>query len=93
MYACGSHQVLPYAISVLQEAGYKLVTVAECLGGLDTYRKVSEPQKPDVSPFNCSLLMLLTYLLQSLIGTAKYTGIGIFSTAFNDLIDCTLLIL
>jgi len=65
--------VLPYAISVLQRAGYKLVTVAECLGGLDSYRKVSEPQKPDVSSFKYSLLMLLTYLLPSLIGTVKYT--------------------
>ena len=93
MYTRGSHQVLPYAISVLQKAGYRLVTVAECLGGLDPYRKVSEPQKPDVSSCNYSLLMLLTYLLQSLIGTAKYTGVGIFSTAFNDLVDCTLPIL
>jgi hypothetical protein len=26
------HDVLPYAINVLQNAGYNLVTVAECLG-------------------------------------------------------------
>lgn len=51
-YSTTAHQVLPYAISVLQKAGYRLVTVAECLGGLDPYRKVSEPQKPD-SNWHC----------------------------------------
>lgn len=47
-----AHQVLPYAISVLQKAGYNLVTVAECLGGLDPYQQVSTPQKPN-SNWHC----------------------------------------
>jgi len=40
--------VLPYAISRLQGAGYRLVTVAECLG-LPPYQSVGSPQTPDVS--------------------------------------------
>ena len=43
-------QVLPYAISKLQGAGYRLVTVAECLG-LPAYQSVGGPQPPDVSTF------------------------------------------
>ena len=35
--------VVPHAISVLQAAGYKLVTVAECLG-LEPYQSVTTPQ-------------------------------------------------
>ncbi|KAJ7658429.1 hypothetical protein B0H17DRAFT_1262317, partial [Mycena rosella] len=31
-HASYSHQVLPYAISKLQGAGYHLITLAECLG-------------------------------------------------------------
>ncbi|KAL0953206.1 hypothetical protein HGRIS_004461 [Hohenbuehelia grisea] len=32
VYETTAHQVLPYAISKLQAAGYRLVTLAECLG-------------------------------------------------------------
>jgi len=42
------HQVLPYAISRLKGAGYRLVTLAECLG-LPAYQSVSSPQTPDPS--------------------------------------------
>jgi len=42
------HQVLPYAISRLRSAGYRLVTVAECLG-LPAYQSVGSPQTPDPS--------------------------------------------
>ena len=41
------HDVLPYAIKVLQKAGYKLVTVAECLGQ-QPYLSVGPPSQPDV---------------------------------------------
>ncbi|KAL0959087.1 hypothetical protein HGRIS_014385 [Hohenbuehelia grisea] len=37
------HEVLPYAIAELQKAGYKLVTVAECLG-MQPYQWVGTPQ-------------------------------------------------
>jgi hypothetical protein len=42
-----AHDVLPHAIKALQDKGYKLVTVAECLG-VEAYNKVSDPQP--VSP-------------------------------------------
>jgi hypothetical protein len=42
-----SHQVLPYAIQRLQGAGYRLVTVAECLG-MPAYQSVGNPGTPDV---------------------------------------------
>ncbi|TFK16941.1 carbohydrate esterase family 4 protein, partial [Coprinopsis marcescibilis] len=44
----GEHQVLPYAIQKLQAAGYRLVSVAECLG-IQPYQKVSAPSARDVS--------------------------------------------
>jgi len=43
VYETTAHNVLPHAISVLQKAGYNLVTVAECMG-MDPYQKVTEPQ-------------------------------------------------
>ena len=39
--------VLPFAIQVLQGAGYNLVTLAECVG-LDAYQWVGNPQTPGV---------------------------------------------
>jgi hypothetical protein len=42
------YDVLPYAIQRLQQAGYQLVTVAECLGRAP-YQSVGSPQTPDVS--------------------------------------------
>ncbi|KAK0205058.1 carbohydrate esterase family 4 protein [Desarmillaria ectypa] len=42
------HQVLPYAIDRLQAAGYRLVTLAECLGEAP-YQSVGSPGTPDVS--------------------------------------------
>ena len=43
-----STQVLPHAIDVLQKAGYKLVTLAECLGE-QPYQHVGSPSPRDVS--------------------------------------------
>ena len=43
-------EVLPYAIQVLQKAGYKLVTLAECLNG-KPYLSVGSPSTPDVCHF------------------------------------------
>ncbi len=44
-------EVLPHAIDTLQAAGYRLVTVAECLG-LEAYTKVGAPGTPDVCTFS-----------------------------------------
>jgi hypothetical protein len=44
-----SHQVLPYVISRLQGAGYRLVTVAECLGVSSPYQRAGPAGTPDVS--------------------------------------------
>ena len=41
------HEVLPYAIEKLQKAGYKLVTVAECLGQ-QPYHSQGPPSARDV---------------------------------------------
>jgi len=43
VYEQTAHVVLPHAIQVLQAKGYKLVTVAECLG-VQPYQSVSTPQ-------------------------------------------------
>ncbi|EDR10826.1 carbohydrate esterase family 4 protein [Laccaria bicolor S238N-H82] len=42
------HQVLPYAIKKLQAAGYRLVTLAECLGKAP-YQSVAAPSTPDAN--------------------------------------------
>ena len=47
-YSTTAHQVLPYAINLLQSKGYKLVTVAECLG-LPAYQWTTTPGTKDVS--------------------------------------------
>ncbi|KAF8954967.1 carbohydrate esterase family 4 protein [Flammula alnicola] len=46
-----THQVLPFAIQKLQAAGYKLVTLAECLGK-NPYQSVVAPSNPD-SNWHC----------------------------------------
>jgi hypothetical protein len=43
-----AHVVLPRAIGILQAKGYKLVTVAECLG-VEPYQSVSAPQTVNLS--------------------------------------------
>ena len=47
-YETTAHQVLPYAIQKLQAAGYKLVTVAECLGK-QPYQSQAAPQTVSTS--------------------------------------------
>ncbi|KAJ7472649.1 carbohydrate esterase family 4 protein [Mycena latifolia] len=47
-YQTTADQVLPYAISKLKGAGYKLVSVATCLG-LPPYASVGTPQTPSSS--------------------------------------------
>ena len=42
-------EVLPHAIKKLKDAGYRLVTVAECLG-MEPYQSRWEPETPDVCP-------------------------------------------
>jgi len=42
------HQVLPYAIQRLKSAGYRLVTLAECLGK-PAYQSVVAPGVPDAN--------------------------------------------
>jgi hypothetical protein len=43
----GSHRVYPYAIQVLQDAGYMLVTLTGCLGQ-QPYQSVGSPGVRDV---------------------------------------------
>ncbi|CAE6401881.1 unnamed protein product [Rhizoctonia solani] len=47
-YERTAHEVIPYVIPKLQAAGYKLVTLAECLGQ-QPYQSVGSPQTPDGS--------------------------------------------
>lgn len=47
-YERTAHEVIPYVIPKLQAAGYKLVTLAECLG-LPAYQSVGSPATPDAS--------------------------------------------
>lgn len=51
------HKLLPHAISVLQKAGYKLVTLSECLGK-PAYKSTGSPAKRDVSADPDYLLFL-----------------------------------
>ncbi|KAG8950185.1 Carbohydrate esterase 4 protein, partial [Tulasnella sp. 408] len=46
-YETTAREVLPFALSALQAKGYQFVTVAECLGGLEPYLSVGEPQARD----------------------------------------------
>jgi len=48
VYEQTAHTVVPYAIQKLQAAGYKLVTLAECLG-LPAYQSVGSPSARDSS--------------------------------------------
>lgn len=43
-----SYDVLPFAIAELKKAGYRMVTMAECLG-MPAYQNVTNPGTPDVS--------------------------------------------
>lgn len=62
------HQVLPYAIKLLQSKGYELVTLAECLN-LPAYQWETAPGVPDVSPgflfarFSCFLSCFPRWIL------------------------------
>ncbi|KAH6919225.1 hypothetical protein BKA70DRAFT_1088206 [Coprinopsis sp. MPI-PUGE-AT-0042] len=47
-YAEYSYDVLPFAIAELKKAGYRMVTLAECLGK-PAYQSVTTPGTPDVS--------------------------------------------
>ncbi|KAF8150188.1 carbohydrate esterase family 4 protein [Crassisporium funariophilum] len=51
VYETTAHQVLPYAISRLQAAGYRLVSLAECTG-LPAYQSVGSPGVRD-SNWHC----------------------------------------
>ncbi|KAG8767249.1 Carbohydrate esterase 4 protein [Ceratobasidium sp. 428] len=48
VYERTAHEVVPYAIQKLQAAGYKLVTLAECLGE-QPYQSTGAPGTPDAS--------------------------------------------
>lgn len=54
-YNTTAFEVIPHAVAVLQKAGYKLVSVPECLGyGTslnELYQYVGKPQPRDVSSF------------------------------------------
>ncbi|KAG8908939.1 Carbohydrate esterase 4 protein [Tulasnella sp. 403] len=43
-----AHQVIPYVISLLKSKGYKMVSLAECLG-VPAYQSVGQPQPPSSS--------------------------------------------
>ncbi|QRW07453.1 chitin deacetylase [Ceratobasidium sp. AG-Ba] len=44
-----AHEVVPYAIQKLAAAGYKLVTLSECLGDKPAYQSVGKPSPRDDS--------------------------------------------
>eukprot|EP00919_Chromeraceae_sp_WS-2016_P061637 GHVR01146152.1.p1 GENE.GHVR01146152.1~~GHVR01146152.1.p1 ORF type:complete len:159 (-),score=1.22 GHVR01146152.1:104-580(-) len=52
VYERTAHEVVPHAISVLQAKGYKLVTVAECLG-MEPYQSTSAKTQSDSGPWSC----------------------------------------
>ncbi|KAG9036566.1 Carbohydrate esterase 4 protein [Tulasnella sp. UAMH 9824] len=48
-YKTTAQEVLPYALQKLAAAGYRFVTVAECLGGLEPYHGTPSPTARDDS--------------------------------------------
>lgn len=70
-------QVVPFAIKLLQSKGYKLVTLAECLGK-SPYQWTAAPGTPDVchdlNRFTARTLLTMLLPLDSLRGTAKDVG-------------------
>jgi peptidoglycan/xylan/chitin deacetylase (PgdA/CDA1 family) len=69
--------VLPHAIKALKKAGYKLVTVAECVG-LQPYQSVTSPKK--VSLQSCSVARCLKSLpghLDLLIVAANVNNLAV----------------
>ncbi|KAF8173587.1 carbohydrate esterase family 4 protein [Mycena galopus ATCC 62051] len=48
-YKTTAYQVLPYAIAKLKAAGYNLVSLATCLGGVEPYHSVVTPGPADPS--------------------------------------------
>ena len=65
-----SYQVIPYAIQQLQQAGYRLVSVAECLGK-PAYLNVGPPQNRDVRTPAISQPSRLNVRYLSLAGCVK----------------------
>ncbi|CAE6512100.1 unnamed protein product [Rhizoctonia solani] len=43
-----AHEVIPYALKKIQEKGYRMVTVAECLG-MEPYQAITSPSSRDVN--------------------------------------------
>jgi len=58
-----AHVVLPHAIKALKAKGYKLVTLAECLG-VKPYKSVKAPQSVCFVPPSSLFTPVLTYRLQ-----------------------------
>lgn len=56
-----SHDVIPYAIKELKKAGYKLVTVAECLGE-KAYTSSGAPEKRTVRCLRLEIMLLRSRL-------------------------------
>jgi len=56
-----AHVIVPHAIQVLQQNGYRLVTVAECLG-MEPYQSVGQPEQ--VSRNVCPFFWILTTCVQ-----------------------------
>ncbi|TFK17757.1 glycoside hydrolase/deacetylase [Coprinopsis marcescibilis] len=52
------YETLPYAIRKLKAAGYKFLTVAECLGGLPPYGHVGKPEVRNAN-WTCNQALLI----------------------------------
>lgn len=61
--------MVPYAIDQFLSKGYKLVTVAECLGGQPEYQKVGPRSNKDVS-----LRIHIIWFFQNLISPYRALG-------------------
>lgn len=68
--ATTAHTLLPYAIKALKAKGYKLVTVAECLGK-SAYLSETKPKAKDVSTHRLRCPNFSYIALSSRLGTAK----------------------
>ncbi|KAG9121447.1 Carbohydrate esterase 4 protein [Ceratobasidium sp. 392] len=89
------HDVLPYVIGLAKSKGYKLVTVAECLG-IPPYLYKSKPSKRDASALTFTALLGDTNqdlkgfvdLLESLIVLANGGGLKVTGLINKDSTGC-----
>ncbi|KZO97609.1 carbohydrate esterase family 4 protein [Calocera viscosa TUFC12733] len=82
-YDTTAYQVLPYAIKVLQDAGYTFGTVADCVGWQEPYQWTTKPGSPDLKFLHLIVVLAVldTVLGDKMSGSDSETGTPPLSAA------------